>query len=375
MRLNRLFGEISGAFADVGTFLPLVVGVLMVRGFDATGVLVGFGLFALATAAIYRRPVPVQPMKAVAAVVVAAGLTPAAVAASGLIMGLMLALLAVTGVIGRLARLIPQSVLLGIQLGVGAHLAVVGFAHVATDAIAGAIAFGLLVILLLTPLRALAGLLLLGAVVGWQAIGGGLPAGLTLGLHLPEFAFPAGADFKAAAETVVLPQLALTLTNAVIATAAVAASLFPDDRERITAPRLALSSGILNLLLAPIGALPMCHGAGGLVVQHRFGARTGVAPAIFGLCCLGLGVFLGPGAVTLLAALPIAAVGALLVVGGADLAFSRRLFEARPDCMPAILATAVASVAVNVAVGLAAGLAVELARAAIAWAFRWTRPR
>ncbi|HEX9569422.1 MAG TPA: putative sulfate/molybdate transporter [Rhodospirillales bacterium] len=375
MRLNRLIGEISGAFADLGTFLPLVVGVLAVRGFDPTGVLVGFGLFALATAAIYRRPVPVQPMKAVAAVVIAAGLTPAAIAASGLIMGLVLAVLAVSGVIGRLERLIPQSVLLGIQLGIGAHLALVGFAHVAADPLTGGLALALLVILLLTPLRALACLVLLALVVAWQAAGGGLPSGLTLGFHLPGLAFPTGADFVAAAETVVLPQLALTLTNAVLATAAIAAGLFPDDRDRITPPRLALTSGILNLLLAPVGALPMCHGAGGLVVQHRFGARTGLAPAIFGLFCLGLGVSLGPGAVTLLAALPIAALGALLVVGGADLAFSRRLFEARLDCLPAILATAVACVTVNVAVGLAAGLAVEVARGVIARAFGRTRPQ
>ena len=33
-------------------------------------------------------------------------------------------------------------------------------------------------------------------------------------------------------------------------------------------------------------------GAGGLVVQHRFGARTGLAPAIFGATCLLLGLLL-----------------------------------------------------------------------------------
>lgn len=78
MRLNRLFGDFSGAFADLGTFLPLVVGVLALRGFDPSGVLVGFGLFALVVAVVYRRPMPVQPMKAVAALVIAAGITPAA---------------------------------------------------------------------------------------------------------------------------------------------------------------------------------------------------------------------------------------------------------------------------------------------------------
>ena len=66
---------------------------------------------------------PVQPMKAVAALVITAGLTPAAVAASGLIIGAVLTVLAVSGIVGKLARLIPQSVLLGVQFGVGVHLA------------------------------------------------------------------------------------------------------------------------------------------------------------------------------------------------------------------------------------------------------------
>ncbi|MCP5367992.1 MAG: sulfate transporter, partial [Hyphomicrobiales bacterium] len=65
-----LLGELSGAVADLGTFLPLVIGVLAVGGFDAAGVLTGFGLFALAVAVFYRRPVPVQPMKAVSALAI-----------------------------------------------------------------------------------------------------------------------------------------------------------------------------------------------------------------------------------------------------------------------------------------------------------------
>jgi SulP family sulfate permease len=43
-----------------------VIGVFALRQMDPTGVLVGFGLFALAGGLMYRRPVPVQPMKAVA---------------------------------------------------------------------------------------------------------------------------------------------------------------------------------------------------------------------------------------------------------------------------------------------------------------------
>ena len=75
-----------------------------------------------------------------------------------------------------------------------------------------------------------------------------------------------------------LPQLPLTLTNAVIVTALVCRDLFPATAARASERNLALSTGVANLVLAPLGAMPMCHGAGGVQAEHRFGARTGVAP-------------------------------------------------------------------------------------------------
>ncbi len=54
--LNRYSGDISGAFADLGTFLPLVLGLIAVNHFSPQGIFMGFGLFALFTAFYYRRP-------------------------------------------------------------------------------------------------------------------------------------------------------------------------------------------------------------------------------------------------------------------------------------------------------------------------------
>lgn len=116
---------------------------------------------------------------------------------------------------------------------------------------------------------------------------------------------------------------------------------------------------MLNLLLAPFGAFPMCHGAGGLVVQHRFGARTGLAPAIFGASCLALGILLGPNALVLLALLPMAAIGALLLVAGGDLALTKRLRRASPDRLLVVVITGLSCVLLNVAFGLLLGLLLE----------------
>jgi Molybdate transporter of MFS superfamily len=165
-----------------------------------------------------------------------------------------------------------------------------------------------------------------------------------------------------ALELAVVPQLPLTLINAVVVTAALCRDLFPDRAARATARNLALTSGAMNLLLAPLGAMPMCHGAGGVAAQHRFGARTGLAPVLLGVLLLAAALGFADATASLLAAIPTSAVGALLLVAGADLAMSKRMFDARPHCWPAIGIAAAATALANPAFGLAAGWAVELGR-------------
>jgi SulP family sulfate permease len=351
---------VSGAFADLGTFLPLLVGMFAVQPLDPTGVLVGFGVFALATALIYRRPMPVQPMKAVAALVIAGSLDLPGIAASGLLLGAILCVLAAIGVVGRLGRLIPYTVMSGIQLGVGLYLVWVGIQLVLREPGVGLIALAGLLLLQRTRFQPLAALAVIAASLLWAVLwtGAALPE-LSPGLALPPLILPDADSLRVATQQVLLPQLALTLTNATLITAAIAADLFPQDRTRITPDRLAWSSGALNLLLAPFGAFPMCHGAGGLVVQYRFGARTGLAPAMFGLCCLALGLFLGSDAPALLALLPVAAIGALLIPAGIDLAVSKRLRRTPPDGLVVIALTGLACAIVHVAFGLLLGLLLE----------------
>lgn len=45
--LNRVLGETSGAFADLGTFLPLVLGLIALNQFSPQGIFLGFGVFAI----------------------------------------------------------------------------------------------------------------------------------------------------------------------------------------------------------------------------------------------------------------------------------------------------------------------------------------
>lgn len=79
-----------------------------------------------------------------------------------------------------------------------------------------------------------------------------------------------------------LPQVALTLTNAVVLTALVADDLFGPAAAHVTPRRLCLTSGLLNCVLTLFSALPICHGAGGVAAHHAFGARSGAAPLMIG---------------------------------------------------------------------------------------------
>jgi MFS superfamily sulfate permease-like transporter len=111
--------------------------------------------------------------------------------------------------------------------------------------------------------------------------------------------------------------------------------------------------------------MPMCHGAGGLAAQFRFGARTGLAPIIFGAVLLVLAVGFARHASALFALIPVGAVGALLILVGTDLAISRRLFDGRLSCLWVIGATALITVTVNPAFALILGWVAELIRAAV----------
>ncbi|PUB78593.1 MAG: sulfate transporter [gamma proteobacterium symbiont of Ctena orbiculata] len=360
---KRLIGEFSGAFADLGTFLPIVIAVLALHLIDPAGLFVGFGLFALAVALIYRRPIPVQPMKAVAAIVIADHLTAGTIAATGLILGATVLLLTVTGLVTFIGRKIPQTVLSGIQLGVGLILAWAGAKLIIEDPVTGLAAMLFLLLLLPTRLKPFAAILVILAASIWSiaSLPDPLPE-ITIGLHLPHWIGIDWSDAWIATESILLPQLALTLTNAMIVTAVIASRLFTNQEQAITPSRLGLSTGILNLLLAPLGAFPMCHGAGGLVVQHRFGARTGLAPAIFGTACLAIGLLLGPNALQLLLLIPLAAVGALLVYAGIDLAKSRELTRGSREEMAVIITTGLVCLLLNVALGLLVGIVAEYLR-------------
>ncbi len=357
--------EVSGSLGDLGTLLPLMLGSIAVAGLAPTPVLLGFGAFYCASALYYRLPIPVQPMKAVAAVVVASGIAPATLAVTGVMLGLVLLVLGLTGWIRHVARLVPQSVLAGLQLGLGLTLALASVDLLRQQPVLGGGVLALLLVMLRLPrlpgaLIALAAAVIAGTLTGTPGM---VPETAASGPALPPL--PTPAEIERAFTVFVLPQLALSLTNAVLLTALVAGDYFGDRAAHVTTPRLSISSGLANLLLVPLGALPMCHGAGGLAAHHRFGARSGTAPLLLGLALVMLGLLPADVALAVFAAIPAAALGALLLVAAGELALTRRLFDCKPSCWPVIAVTASMTVAVNPFAGLLLGVLSERLRSRV----------
>ncbi len=118
--------ELSGGLGDLGTFVPLMVSLIIVCGMEGGSVLFFAGLANVLVGLAFNQPIPVQPMKAIAAVAIAEGLAPGEIAAAGFLSGAILLALVLTGLVTAAERWIPRPVVLGIQLGVGLKLAAKG---------------------------------------------------------------------------------------------------------------------------------------------------------------------------------------------------------------------------------------------------------
>jgi xanthine/uracil/vitamin C permease (AzgA family) len=114
--------ELSGSIGDLGTLLPLMLALTLNNSISLSSTLVFSGLTNILTGAFYGIPLPVQPMKAIAAVAISQKFTKDETAAAGLTMGIVVLVLSATGLLRWLGRVVPVPVVKGIQVGAGLSL-------------------------------------------------------------------------------------------------------------------------------------------------------------------------------------------------------------------------------------------------------------
>ena len=267
----------------------------------------------------------IQPMKAIgtAAIAHAGAISPGAIWASGLFTGILWLVLGLTGAVTWIARLTSRPIVQGLVLGLGLTFVLEGVRMMEGDYLL-AVGAAVLTFVLLSRERlpAMLALLVLGAGVAVAREPGLLGElwGLSFQLRLPRFALTGlgWEDIVTGVMVLGLPQAALTLGNAIIATVEENNTLFPD--RRITVRTIAVDHGIMNLVGTGLGGVPMCHGAGGMAGHVRFGARTGGALVVLGILLLCVGLFLADSVATLFKLFPRSLLGVILLFGGLELA-------------------------------------------------------
>jgi hypothetical protein len=357
--------ELAGAFGDLGTDLPLLVGVVIATGMDATAAFVMFGALQILSGVAYRLPMPVQPLKAMAAIAIAARLAPTELAAGGLIVGVVMLILATTGSLDWIARTVPKAVVRGIQVGLGLQLGMLALTRfIPGDGARGwfIATIALLVVLVLRGNRRVPAALVVLA-IGFALAAATWPAraAVPFGFSMPQLPsrWPTPDEFARASLLLALPQLALSLGNSVLATRQVVTDLFP-ERAAPTVRRIGTTYGIMNLVAAPLGGVPVCHGSGGIAGHHAFGARTGGSAVIYGLFLLLAGFFFLGEPATFQRLFPGPVLGTLLLVEAAAILFLVRDLVTQPFAFALAIACGLtaAFVPYGYAVALVAGTAV-----------------
>lgn len=377
---NRL--EFAGSLGDLGTLIPLSVGMIIFNGLNLTTVFLIVGLFYIAAGLYFKLPIPVQPLKVVAAIAIAfpEKITVSVIAAGALIFGIVLLVLAWTGIINWVARFFTRPIVRGIQLGLGFILMTKGivfimnpdlfiqnntilysFAGVPVNILIGIV--GVIVVLLLLASKRFPAALVI--VVGGIIIGVSLGAlgGVVLNLG-PEpltFGLPAMADFWSALFLLVIPQIPLTLGNAVIGTTDTVKSLFGENEItcRATNRGFATSMGLVNIVIGLFSGMPVCHGAGGLAAHYRFGARTGGSNVIIGIIFVIIALFFGKIGIGILSVIPNAVLGILLLFAGLELALLIRDIDERRELFVALVIAGISLATKNMGIAFASGIIVD----------------
>jgi SulP family sulfate permease len=392
--------EFAGSLGDLGTLLPIAIGLILLNGMDATAVLLCVGVYYILSGLYFRTTVPIQPMKVIGAYAIASigtgqPITQVQITTAGFCVGIILLILAVTGAMKLIGRIVPKSTVRGVQLTTGVLLLTKGIGFMAGKPAMpgkfdlaepflsiqslGPIPIGILlgvisvvlIMLLLDNKKVPAAIVVIAfGIAAGLALGAYRNlAGFDIGFHYPKpllHGWPVRADLAIAIFVLALPQIPMTIGNAIIAQADLAKEYFGENvARRMSLRALAVSAGLANIAVSFLGGMPMCHGAGGLAAHYRFGARTAGSNLMIGAIFLIIALLIGDKAVALFSLIPFSVLGALLVFAGAQLALMIMDIDSRKDMFVVIAMLGVALVT-NLAVGFGVGIA-------LAYLFRLTR--
>ncbi|KAJ6112161.1 hypothetical protein N7523_008222 [Penicillium sp. IBT 18751x] len=321
--------EISGSLGDLGTFLPIAIALAVNGTVSLASTLMFSGVYNILTGLFFGIPLPVQPMKAIAAVAIARNFSNGSIAAAGIFVGACILLFSVTGLLRWFANAIPVPVIKGIQVGAGLSLVISACGSMlkplgwispswADNRIWAIAAF--LALIVTNVYRKVPYALALFAVGLVFAIIRTALAGHMPGFEIwhPYIVIPTPHQWQVGALDAGVGQIPLTTLNSIVAVVHLSHDLLPNVRAP-SITHIGLSVAAMNLLGCWFGAMPVCHGSGGLAAQYRFGARSGASVVFLGVLKLIIGLLFGETLVDLLKRFPAAFLGVMVVAAGLEL--------------------------------------------------------
>ncbi|KAK6814666.1 SUL1 like protein [Aspergillus parasiticus SU-1] len=321
--------EISGSLGDLGTFLPIAIALAINGTVSLSSTLIFSGLFNILTGLFFGIPLPVQPMKAIAAVAIARSFNNGTIAAAGIFVGAIIFIFSVTGLLHWFADVIPIPVIKGIQVGAGLSLVIASCGNIlsslgwvgpswADNRIWAIAAFVFLIITnVYRKVPYALAVFILGII--FAVIRSALVADLpSLAFWHPYTVVPTPGQWSVGALDAGIGQIPLTTLNSIVAVVHLAGDLIPNVRTP-SVTSIGLSVAAMNLVGCWFGAMPVCHGSGGLAAQYRFGARSGSSVIFLGLLKLVIGIFFGESLVGLLKRFPSALLGVMVIAAGLEL--------------------------------------------------------
>ncbi len=370
MKNSFAVNEWSGAVADLGTLLPLTFGLVVFNEFPLGRLLLLWGIIYVITGWLYKVPISVQPLKAVAVLALSHGFSIEFISSTAVFYGILLLFLVSTKLISRIETWFTPAVTVGIQVGIGLILAqkavslVIergGFLHTNLEmAVWLKILTLIFVLLMLVVLRStpkIPGVLLIviASILIFQYIG--IDRGIAGSNHLISVKYPQLHFLSQSFVLLILPQLPLTLGNAVFAASRTSHELWGEQAQRVTPERLAATIGTGNVFIGFLGGFPMCHGAGGMAAHAQFGGKTGGTTIILGISLLMLALI--PGVTSLVFLIPVPLLAGLLIFDSwRMIAFSKNA-ENHLDLLVISVVAVLSLLTRNLLIALIAGKSLE----------------
>ncbi len=313
--LKNFIMEFTGALGDLGTFLPLAFGLILVNKVNPVSLFLATGVLYIGAGVYFRIPIPVQPLKATSALAIAVGASASTLSFVCFFMGVTLFIIRFSNFDRLIARLFSRPIIRGIQLG-------------------------LAVILIKTGLKLIFG-----------SSNYNVFSGSNGSLNLSQAFF-----------ILFLPQLPLTLANSIYATADTAKTYFKDRANRVTPRALLVSLGMANLFSGLIGGIPLCHGSSGVTAHYRFGARSGLSGIYAGVIFIMFSLAFGFGAGVLIKFIPFWILGlSLIYIGIRHAALMKDILSIPRGFIIAIIIGLYSFVSGNLALAFCIGIMVNFA--------------